>query len=169
MGIIKRVALGACTAFVTIAMILSPVSAENAGDAYSKEYKDMLSDAPLAARVERAVTSEYRENEITVANRKIYFFNVPAEDDSTLFLMMDGIVLLSFARSSVGDHCTYLLDYDGVRQRLTVCEADFCHYDIETLVTTYVFDDVLNHPERYSVSHESRRGMFNLPLHFRIR
>lgn len=46
MGIIKRVALGACAALITIAMIFSPVSAENAGDAYSKEYKDMLDAIP---------------------------------------------------------------------------------------------------------------------------
>lgn len=150
---------------------LKPVLERYAEKCYAltKEYNEMLSSVPPVARIERAVAPEYRESEIAVGDHRIYFFNVPAEEDSTLFLMMDGIVLLTFHRSSAGDHSTYLLDYDEARGRLTVCEADFCHYDIETLVTTFVFDDVINHPERYSSNYESKRGMFNLPLHFRIR
>ena len=150
---------------------LKPIIEEyaEACQALIKEYKAMLDRAPAVARVEHSVPQEFRENEICAGEHRIYFFNVPAQADSTLFLMLDDVVLLKFFRSGVGDHCTYSADYDETQGRLTVAEADFCHYDIETTVTTYVFDDPVNHPEKYTSSYETKRGAYNLPLYFKVR
>lgn len=132
------------------------------------DWNKLQKSKPAAIRREHLIADKLREHEFAIAGRKFYFFNVPRADDSQLFFMRDDCVLLSFFRSSVGDHCTYGVVYDEKDGSLTVTESDFDHYEVESDVSIYRFCDPLSADPQYELTRETRRGAYNLPLHFVI-
>lgn len=122
-------------------------------------------------RKERLIIENERKNQIVIDDKTFYFFNVPTKKDCALYLMCNEYVLLTFLRSSVGDHCTYDISYDAGTKTLTVKEADFCHYDIETVVTTFTFYDLDKKIEdiKYTSFKEDFRGNKTLPIFFPIK
>lgn len=130
------------------------------------EYNKLLAGK---TRKEHLIKQEYRECEVNIGNHLFYFFDVPTKDDSTLFLMCDDYVLIKFYRSAAGDHTTYDLRYDEASNKLIVKEAEFSHYDIETCITTYIFDDPINRPLEYICDRDYLRGNYNLRYYFKIK
>lgn len=133
-----------------------------------KQWEHLQKSNQPITRHEHLISKQFRKHEFEIKGRKFYFFNVPRADDRQLFFMRDNCVLLSFYRSTVGDHCTYDVVYDGEKGSLTVTESDFCHYDVESDISIYKFDDPLSEAPKYQLIRDTRRGAYNLPLHFRI-
>ena len=133
------------------------------------DWKNLQKNTPVAIRREHLIADKFREHEFEIAGRKFYFFNVPRADDSQLFFMRDDCVLLSFFRSSVSDHCTYDVAYNETDGSLTVTESDFDHYEVESDVSIYRFNDPLSADAQYELTRDTRRGAYNLPLHFVIK
>ncbi len=121
----------------------------------------------LMLRKEHLISPELRKNEIKVGDNLYYFFDVPTKEDCNLYFMCNEYVILTFYRSSVGDHCTYDVNYDG--ETLIVKEADFSHYDRETDITTYVFLTPKTDKINYKILKDTERGAINLPIYFKIK
>ncbi|MBO5313145.1 MAG: DUF4062 domain-containing protein [Clostridia bacterium] len=134
-----------------------------------KKYEELRKRLPPVKRQEILIIPEERHNEIQIQDKLYYFFDVPAKDDATLFLMCNDYVVLTFHRSSVGDRCTYDIRYDEESGHLTVMEADFCHYDIETYVSIYDFPSPSTDFLNYELTGETKKGMFALPYFFPIK
>lgn len=130
------------------------------------EYNESL---PKKTRKEHFIKKEYRECEVNTGNHLFYFFDVPTKDDSTLFLMCDDYVLIKFYRSTAGDHTTYDLTYDETNNKLVVKEAEFSHYDVETCISTYTFNDPINRPFEYTFDNNYLRGNHTLRYYFKIK
>ena len=132
-------------------------------------WKEKQKSIHQKTRREHLVAQDFREFEFEARGHKFYFFNIPRRDDSQLFFMRDDKVLIAFYRSSVGDHCTYDVLYDGESGILTVTESDFCHYDVESDISVYTFENPFDDEPEYTLVHDTVRGAHNLPLYFKVK
>lgn len=147
---------------------LSPIYSKKLHDLI-KRWENLQKNNQSIRRYEHLVRKEFREYEFEIEGHKFYFFNVPRQKDSQLFFMKDNCILLTFYRSSVGDHCTYDVIFDKESGILTVVESEFCHYDVESYISFYKFDNSLSTNPKCQLFHECRSGCYNLPLHFTIK
>ena len=133
-----------------------------------ERWKDLQKGKRQPIRREHLIPADLREYEFEISGHRFYFFSVPRAEDVQLFFMRDDCILLAFYRSSVGDHCTYDVAYNESDGSLTVIESDFCHYDVESDISIYTFARPLAEEPSYTCTHDTRRGAYNLPLHFAI-
>lgn len=120
-------------------------------------------------RKEHLVPADLRKYEIKVGDNLFYFFDTPTKSDSTIFVMCNEYIVLKLYRLTSGDHCTYDLSYDEENNVLLVKEAEFMHYDVETEITTYRFNDPINKPFEYEKSIDTLKGNRNLRYYFKIK